>query len=203
MKSFENTFETPTVCLSCSIWLENHCWATGNKIKFEIFFEFFFLKKTSKMSHSAKKWKGGTLWDSLTYTLLQNMKKTRRGDSFETLKNFQKKFAQCRNKIERGDPLVSSDFVGHVKKLENERGTLCTKFPLAWLGLSSLINFCKKWYIRDELCGLTKKKEKKVATVIVGLFFLKEKAPTNKTSVRHRIFSAKNVTHQLRFEPTN
>ena len=48
------------------------------------------------------------------------------------------------------------------------------------LGLSELISFCKKWYIRDELCGLTKKKEKKLATVIVGLFSLKENAPTKK-----------------------
>ena len=41
-------------------------------------------------------------------------------------------------------------------------GNLCTKFALAGLGLSSLssfISFCKKWYIRDEVCGLTKKKE--------------------------------------------
>ena len=54
--------------------------------------------------------------------------KTRRGDSFETLKNFRKKFRTVPKKIERGDPLVSSGFVGYVK---NERGTLCTKFPLA------------------------------------------------------------------------
>ena len=50
--------------------------------------------------------------------------KTRRGDSFETLKNFRKYFAQGRKKIERGDPLVSSGFVGYVKKVKNERGTL-------------------------------------------------------------------------------
>ena len=90
--------------------------------------------------------------------------KTRRGDSFETLKNFRKKFRTVPKKIERGDPLVSSGFVGYVKKVKNERGTFCTKFPLAWLGLSNLISFCKKWYIRDELCGLTKKKEKKNKT---------------------------------------
>ena len=50
------------------------------------------------------------------------------------------------------------------------------------LGLNERIGFCKKWYIRDELCGLTKKKEKrkKLATVIVGLFSLKENAPTKK-----------------------
>ena len=48
------------------------------------------------------------------------------------------------------------------------------------LGLSERISFCKKWYIRDELCGLTKKKKKKLATVIVGLFSLKENARTKK-----------------------
>ena len=82
--------------------------------------------------------------------------KIRRGDSFETLKIFEKKFAQCRKKLKG----------------------LCSKFALVELGLSELISFCKKWYIRDELCGLTKKKEKKLATVIVGLFSLKENAPT-------------------------
>ena len=47
--------------------------------------------------------------------------KIRRGDSFETLKIFEK-FAQCRKKIESGDPLESSGFVGYVKKVKNERG---------------------------------------------------------------------------------
>ena len=59
-----------------------------------------------------------------------------------------------------GDPLESSGFVGYVKKVKNERGSLRSKFALVDLGLSELINFCKKWYIRDELCDLTKKKEK-------------------------------------------
>ena len=48
-----------------------------NKIWF--FFWKFFWKKTSEMSHSAEKWKGGTLWDSLTYILLQNIKKLEGG----------------------------------------------------------------------------------------------------------------------------
>ena len=86
--------------------------------------------------------------------------KIRRGDSFEILKSFEKKFAQCRKKFERGERLESSGFVGYVKKVKNERGTLCSKFALVELGLSELISFCKKWYIRDELCGLTKKKKK-------------------------------------------
>ena len=84
--------------------------------------------------------------------------KTRKGDSFETLKDFRKKSNSAKKNL-KGDPLVSSGFVGYVKKVKNERGTLCTKFALAGLGLSSFISFCKKWYIRDEVCGLTKKKE--------------------------------------------
>ena len=86
--------------------------------------------------------------------------KIRRGDSFETLKIFEKKIRTVPKKIERGDPLESSGFVGYVKKVKNERGTLCSKFALVELGLSELISFCKNWYIRDELCGLTKKKRK-------------------------------------------
>ena len=85
------------------------------------FLNFFF----QKMSHSAEKCKRGTLWALLTYILLQNKyQKTRKGDSFETLKNFRKKVAQCRKKSKKIDPLVSSGFVGYVKKVKNERGTL-------------------------------------------------------------------------------
>ena len=66
--------------------------------------------------------KGGTLWALLTYILLQNIKKLEK-DSFETLKNFRKKVAQCR-KNQKGGRLVSSGFVGYVEKVKNERGTL-------------------------------------------------------------------------------
>ena len=44
--------------------------------------------------------------------------KTRKGDSFETSQNFSKKVAQCQKQIERDDPLVSSGFVGYVKKVK-------------------------------------------------------------------------------------
>ena len=47
--------------------------------------------------------------------------KTRKGDSFETLKNFRKKVAQWQ-KNQKGNPLVSSGFVGYVKIEKNERG---------------------------------------------------------------------------------
>ena len=42
-------------------------------------------------------------------------------------------------KIERGDPLVSSGFVGYVKKVKNDRGTLLHYFPLTGLGLMSIV----------------------------------------------------------------
>ena len=64
--------------------------------------------------------KGGPLGFINIYSVAK-YKKTRKGDSFQTLKNF-RKIAQCRKKIERGDPLVSSGFVGYVKKGKNERG---------------------------------------------------------------------------------
>ena len=64
------------------------------------------------MSHSAEECKMGTLWALLTFILLQNIKKTRKGDSFETLKKFRKKSPNAEKKIGRGDSLVSSGFVG-------------------------------------------------------------------------------------------
>ena len=66
--------------------------------------------------------KGGTLWGFNNIYSVAKHQKTRKGDSFETLKKFRKRVAQCRKKIERGDPLVSSGFVGYVKIVKNERG---------------------------------------------------------------------------------
>ena len=124
------------------------------------------------MSHSAEKCKRGDPLGFINVYSVAKYQKTRKGDS-ETFKKFQKS-RTVPKKIERGDPLVSSGFVGYVKKVKNERGTLCTKFASAGLGRSSFISFCKKWYIRDEVCGLTKKKEK-LATVRVGLFSLEKR----------------------------
>ena len=82
-------------------------------LKFLIFF-------FQKMSHSAEKCKRGTLWALLTYSVAK-YQKTRNGDSSETLKKFRKK-SHSAEKNEMGDPLVSSGFVGYVKKVKNERG---------------------------------------------------------------------------------
>ena len=48
MKSFENTFETHKVCLSCSIWLENHFSRLETKNFLKIFLKIFFWKKLRK-----------------------------------------------------------------------------------------------------------------------------------------------------------
>ena len=65
--------------------------------------------------------KGGGLWALLTYILLQNIKKLEKGTLLRHLKVF-KKSRTVPKKIERGDPLVPSGFVGYVKKVKNERG---------------------------------------------------------------------------------
>ena len=46
--------------------------------------------------------------------------KTRKGDSFETLKNFRKKSRTTPKKKSKGGTLVSSGFVGYVKIVKNE-----------------------------------------------------------------------------------
>ena len=60
------------------------------------------------MSHSAKKYKMGTLLDLLTYIPLQNNKKPK-GGPFGTLKNFRKKVAQCQ-KNQKGGPFSLGRF---------------------------------------------------------------------------------------------
>ena len=145
------------------------------------FFLFFFEKKLRKRRIVPKNEKGDPLGFNNILSLAK-YQKIRRGDSFETLKIFEKKFAHCR-KSERVDPLESSGFVGYVTKVKNERGALCSQFALVELGLSELISFCKKWYIRDELCGLTKKKEKKTSHCNSRAFFLKRKMRRLKTTI--------------------
>ena len=77
-------------------------------------------------------------------------------------KIFRKKVAQCRKKIERGDSLVPSGFVGYLEKVKLEGGTLCTKFALApFAGLGALGGFrivSKKWTDQCEDCSLKKNK---------------------------------------------
>ena len=75
------------------------------------------------MSHSAKNVKEGTLFDFQTCILLQNNKKLKGGTLQVHLKIFEKS-RTVPKKIKKGDPLASAGFVGYVKKVKNERGTL-------------------------------------------------------------------------------
>ena len=98
------------------------------------------------MSHSTKKCKRGTLRALLTYILLQNIKKLERGTLLRHLKNFEKSRTMPK-KIERGDPLVSSGFVGYVRKVKNERGDpfALVSADRTWPYGSSFSSFdCKK-----------------------------------------------------------
>ena len=106
-----------------------------------------------KQTHSAKKCKRGTIWTFSTSILSQNIKRIEEGP-FGDFK-VSKKVSQVRKKIERG------------------RFYKCTKKFLAEAGTRTR-NRCKpdivctkKRYIQGELCGLTKRKERKLATVIV------------------------------------
>ena len=72
------------------------------------------------MSHSAEKCKRGNPLGFINIYSVAKYQKTRKGDSFETLKNFGKKSRTMPKK--KSNPLVSSGFVGYVKKVKNERG---------------------------------------------------------------------------------
>ena len=74
-------------------------------------------------------------------------KKTRKADSFETLKSFPKKSHNVEKEIKRGDPLVSSGFVGYVKIVKNKRGDPFALISADWTWPygSSFSSFdCKK-----------------------------------------------------------
>ena len=63
----------------------------------KFFFEFFFEKKFRKRRIVPKDGRGDPLGFINTLSVAK-YQKIRRGDSFETLKIFEKKFAQCRKK---------------------------------------------------------------------------------------------------------
>ena len=75
------------------------------------------------MLHSGEKCRKGDPLGFINIYSVAKYQKTRKGDSFETLKNFRKKSHNA-EKIERGDPLVSSGFVGYVKIVKLKGRTL-------------------------------------------------------------------------------
>ena len=64
---------------------------TGNKIKFENIFENFFFEKNFENVAWCRKMKRGDPLGFINIHSVAKYQKTRRGDSFETLKKFSKK----------------------------------------------------------------------------------------------------------------
>ena len=137
MKSFESSVETPKGCLPCSIRLRSH------------FFPNWEQKKTLKTSYFPGKCRivpknvTGDPFGLLTYILLQNIKKTRRGGPFTLIR-----FCRLRLKSKKGGPFGA-------KKISKKRRTMPKKIEgvlfalsLHWLdlslGISSFTSFCCK-----------------------------------------------------------
>ena len=72
------------------------------------------------MSHSAEKCKRGTPLYSLTYILLQNIKKLE-GDPLGTLKKLSKKSRTVPKITQKGDLLGTSGFVGFLEKVNEKK----------------------------------------------------------------------------------
>ena len=81
------------------------------------------------MSHSAEKCKGGP-FGLINIHSVAKFQKTRRGDPLGTLKNFRKS-RTVPKKIQRGDLLGTSGFIGFLGKVINERGPFGLSLP--WL----------------------------------------------------------------------
>ena len=147
-KSSENSLEIPKGCLSCSRRIGDHFQPTWEQKTF--FFEKnrIFFRKCRIVPKNVK----GTC----SHSVAKYHKKTRRGTLWRH-ENFRRKSYSSEEKS-KGRPLVSSGFVSYVKKINNERGTLSTKFPLAGLDFSSFSSFCKKCTFQCEICSLKKKR---------------------------------------------
>ena len=103
--------------------------------------------------------------------------KNERGDPLET-KKFSRKSRTVPKKIEKGDSLAPSGFVGYLEKVKNERGDPLHEVCLGpFGGLGALGNFrivSKKWIDQCEDCSLKKKKlkiEKKNFRIFFEFFF--------------------------------
>ena len=88
-------------------------------------------------------------------------------------------------KIQRGDPLGTSGCVCFLEKVKTER--VGVKFAFC----AELQNCKKSGPLRVRLSTEKNKKKKKLLTVRVGLFSLREKAPTKNTHCNSRAFFLK------------
>ena len=99
------------------------------------------------MSHSAEKCKRGDPLGLINIYSVAKHQKTRKGDSFETLKKFSKKVAQCRKKS-KGGPFSLVRFCRlrlKSKKREREDPFALISADRTWPYGSSFSSFdCKK-----------------------------------------------------------
>ena len=132
------------------------------------------------MSHSSGKSKRGPFgiyWHTFSCKISKNSKGD---DPFGTLKNFGKK-SHSAEKNQKGDPFVSSGFVGYLKKVKNEEGD-----PLDWPDLALGI-FSKKW---TDQWGLWSEKK---GHCYSRAFFFKRKTRQLKTLTRKGQISCDSV----------
>ena len=107
--------------------------------------------------------------------------KTRRGDSFKTLKNFRKKNHTVPKKNWKGGPFGLFQFCRLRKKVKNERGdpfaliSADRTWPLMLVVL--VVSIVRKVAQSEWDCSLTKKKEKKTSHCKSRALFPR-KAPT-------------------------
>ena len=119
---------------------------------------------------------------------------------FGNINKFSKKVPQFRKKNRKGGPLGLVRFCRlRWKSIKMKRGTLCTKFPLAGLGLSSLVDSVKSgpfnvrsvvWRKNESSNLLHKKRGLKTwrnVTIIVVVYFMKHRPKTGAAYVRRNL----------------
>ena len=105
-----------------------------------------------------------------TFSTNRKFQKKCKGVPFDKFQKFSKKSRTVPKKIQRGDPLGTSGCVCFLEKVKTERGT--ESLPSA-----QNCRIVRKVDHSEWDCQL-KKTKKKLLTVRVGLFSLREKAPT-------------------------
>ena len=144
------------------------CRESSKKIEGGALFE----KKSLTMP---KKLKGGTLWDFSTSVLSENSKKLKGGPFGENF--FFEKKSHRAEKYSKGVPLGTGEFFRWCKK------TLQTFAPLS-RDFQKFMKIVRKVDHSEWDCQL----KKKLLTVRVGLFSLREKAPTKNSHCYSRAF---------------
>ena len=107
-----------------------------------------------------------TFFEKMFENILQIIKQNRRGTLLRLKKNSGRSRTVPEKKTKKGDPFVSSGFVGYLKKVKNERGR------------NHLHNICigRTWHLAFVVSGVSLKSgpitvslKKKVSVIVVFL----------------------------------